>query len=473
MIFNSLPFVVFLVLVFALYWLPLTRSKKHQNIVLLISSYVFYGWWDPRFLILIFLSSIIDFYCGLRIAGSEDRGTRKLFLLISIGTNLGMLFFFKYFNFFIDTFKVAFDMPATASALDIILPVGISFYTFQTMSYTIDVYRKELAPTRDLTQFLTFVSFFPQLVAGPIERAKSLLPQIERPRIFSHDQAVIGCRFILFGAFKKIVIADRIAPIVNTIFDSPELFGGFIAFAGLALFFLQVYCDFSGYSDIAIGTAKLFNIQLMLNFDRPFFSTSLRQFWGRWHISLMTWFRDYLYIPLGGNRGGKLFAARNVLITFLLSGLWHGANWNFVIWGLWHGAFLVIEQRSGFEKFALPPWFKWSCVMFPFTLSMVFFRAESLQHAIRFLEVIFGAGSSISDLALLIRKADITIFSLLMTIAWIFVLMLIESLTFRPRVIELFLQKPAFRYSVYSILILSIGLFGVFTDTKAFIYFQF
>nr|MDQ3100059.1 MBOAT family protein [Bacteroidota bacterium] len=387
--------------------------------------------------------------------------------------NLGMLFLFKYFNFFIDTFKVAFDLPEVVSSLDIILPVGISFYTFQTMSYTIDVYRRQLEPTRNLVHFLAFVGFFPQLVAGPIERAKALLPQIALPRIFSHDQAVIGCRFILFGAFKKIVIADRIGPIVNAIFNSPEQFGGILAFAGLALFFMQIYCDFSGYSDIAIGTAKLFNIHLMLNFDRPFFSTSLRQFWGRWHISLMTWFRDYLYIPMGGNRGTKWFAARNVLITFLLSGLWHGANWNFVIWGLWHGLFLVIEQRSGFDKFKLPGLLKWCIVMFPFTISMVFFRAETLQDAIGYLQVMFTSGSTIGELSLLIRRADITIFSFFMTIAFIILLMLIEKLSFGARTVDLFLKKPVFRYATYALLIASIGLFGVLTETEAFIYFQF
>ncbi len=474
MIFNSLPFVIFLVVVFALFWLPISRSKKHQNIVLLIASYVFYGWWDPRFLILIFISSIIDFYAGLAIERSKDTGSRKRYLAISITANLGMLFFFKYFNFFIDSFLVLLGTdPNSFSTLDIILPVGISFYTFQTMSSAIDVYRRQLKPTHDLIHFLTFVSFFPQLVAGPIERARTLLPQIQTPRIFSHDQAVSGCRMILLGAFKKIVIADRIGPIVSAIFDSPDQFGGWLAFAGLALFFMQVYCDFSGYSDIAIGTARLFNIELMVNFDRPFFSTSLRKFWGRWHISLMTWFRDYLYIPLGGNRGSKWFASRNLLITFLLSGLWHGANWNFVIWGVWHGVFLVIEQRSGLAEMRFPKWLHWSIVFIPFTISMVFFRASTLSDALRYLNEMFTGNSSIEQIGRLIRAADITIFSLAITLLLIGLLMLIERLSFDQTITRNFMQRPALRYSGYAILILAIGLFGVFTDPRAFIYFQF
>ncbi len=474
MIFNSLPFVVFLVVVFALFWLPISRSKKHQNIVLLFSSYVFYGWWDPRFLILIFISSVVDFYMGIAIDRTDDVRLRKRYLWISIAANLGMLFFFKYFNFFIDPFHALLGTdPNGFSTLDIILPVGISFYTFQTMSYTIDVYRRQLKPTSDLVQFLTFVSFFPQLVAGPIERARTLLPQIQTPRIFSHDQAVSGCRMILLGAFKKIVIADRIGPVVNAIFDAPNEFGGWIAFAGLALFFMQVYCDFSGYSDIAIGTARLFNMELMVNFDRPFFSTSLRQFWGRWHISLMTWFRDYLYIPIGGNRGSKWFASRNLLITFLLSGLWHGANWNFVIWGLWHGVFLVIEQRSGIAERRMPDLARWLIVFIPFTISMVFFRAASLDHAIGYLNGMFSSMPSADRLGALIRAADITVLSLGMTVLFIGMLMLIERLSFKPAITAAFFERRSVRYSGYAILILAIGLFGVFTDPEAFIYFQF
>ncbi len=473
MIFNSIPFVIFLVIVFTLHWLPLSRTRKHQNTVLLIGSYVFYGWWDPRFLLLILASSLIDYFAALRIASAESERARKMFLLISICSNLGMLFFFKYFNFFIDTFKIAFGLPEGFSALDIILPVGISFYTFQTMSYTIDVYRRQMEPTRNLADLLTFVSFFPQLVAGPIERAKALLPQIEKPRIFSHDNAVIGCRWILLGAFKKIVIADRIAPIVGTIFDRPDEFGGWLAFAALALFFMQVYCDFSGYSDIAIGTAKLFNINLMLNFDRPFFVTSLRKFWGRWHISLMTWLRDYLYIPIGGNRGSRLFAARNVMIVFLLSGLWHGANWNFVIWGAWLGIFLLIEQWTGMENWRIPPLFKWLMIFVPFTFSMVFFRSPTLDHAIGFIDAIFGPGASLTDLPALAKRSGITIFSLAITLCLIAFLMLSEWLSFKPPTVLLFTESRAFRYGVYATFILAIGLFGVFTDPDAFIYFQF
>ncbi len=472
MIFNSLPFVVFLVVVFALHWSPLSRSRKHQNTVLLVASYVFYGWWDVRFLALILFSSLVDYIMALQIAGTIDPRKRHTYLMISMSANLGTLFFFKYFNFFVGSFKDAFGLTEVSSTLDIILPVGISFYTFQTLSYTIDVYRGQMKPTRNLPQFLTYVSFFPQLVAGPIERARTLLPQIARIRSFSYDQAVVGCRFILIGAFKKIVVADRIGPIVDTIFASPAQFSGWLAFLGLALFIMQVYGDFSGYSDIAIGTAKLFGIDLMLNFDRPYFSTSLRKLWGRWHISLMTWFRDYVYTPLGGWRTA-FGRYRNILITFGLSGLWHGAKWNFIIWGLLHGVFLIIEQRIRFDKLRIPVWSKWAITMFLFTVSSVFFRAASLQDALNYLGHLFGSQASLADIGALLRKTDITYFSLAATLLLTGLLLLIDLLSTKPLWIQLFTQSPLVRYSAYAFIFFLIGFFGVFTDPQAFIYFQF
>ena len=338
----------FFVITFSLYWLPLSKLKSHQNIVLLVASYFFYGWWDWRFLGLIFISSITDFYLGQKIHETIEPKKRKLFLMASLGLNLGLLFFFKYFNFFLDSFYSTFGMSEDHNLLNIILPVGISFYTFQTLSYSIDIYRKELKPTHNFLTFLTFVSFFPQLVAGPIERAKKLLPQIEKIRSFSYQNAVLGSRYILFGFFKKMVIADGAAIIVNAIFETNSDSNGLLSILGIILFAIQIYGDFSGYSDIAIGTAKLFNINLMTNFNHPYFALSLKEFWQRWHISLSSWFRDYVYIPLGGSRLGKLFSIRNLIITFLVSGLWHGASWTFVIWGLIHGIFLVIEKETNF-----------------------------------------------------------------------------------------------------------------------------
>jgi D-alanyl-lipoteichoic acid acyltransferase DltB (MBOAT superfamily) len=472
MIFNSLPFVAFLVVVFTLYWLPLSRSRRHQNIVLLIASYVFYGWWDPRFLTLLVFSSLVDYFMGLKIASTNDPRMRRTWLWISMSANLGLLFFFKYFNFFVSSFKLAFGLPDVPSTLDIILPVGISFYTFQTMSYTIDVYRRQLEPTRDMVDFLTFVSFFPQLVAGPIERARTLLPQISASRVFSHDNAVIGCRWILLGAFKKIVIADRIAPIVDNIFASPAEFSGWISFLGLVLFIIQVYGDFSGYSDIALGTAKLFNIHLMINFDRPYFATSFRKLWGRWHISLMTWFRDYVYTPLGGWRTA-IGRYRNILITFGLSGLWHGAKWTFIVWGILHGLFLIVEQSVKYDKLKWPAWSKWAITMFLFTITSVFFRADSMEHALKYLRGIFTDQPAWSALQLLIRRTDITIFSLVMTVLLVTLLMVIDKFSEKKYWIERFRNDRYIRYPAYGIMILLIGFFGVFTDTKAFIYFQF
>jgi alginate O-acetyltransferase complex protein AlgI len=473
MIFNSLPFVVFLVLVFALHWLPLSRSRRHQNVVLLLGSYVFYGWWDPRFLLLILFSSLVDYFVGLRLAATNDPVLRDRWLLTSVVVNLGTLFFFKYFNFFVDSFKLAFGASEGFSTLDIILPIGISFYTFQTLSYTIDIHRRQMEPTHNLLHFLTYVSFFPQLVAGPIERARTLLPQIAQRRSFTYERAVSGCRFILLGAFKKIVIADRIGPIVDTLFRHSDHFGGWLAFAGLALFFIQVYCDFSGYSDIAVGTARLFNVDLMMNFNRPFFSTSLRSFWGRWHISLMTWLRDYLYIPLGGNKGGVLRATRNVLLTFVLSGLWHGAKWNFIIWGLWHGVFLVLEQRTGMEIWRLPPLLKWALIMFPFTLSMAFFRADDLPGAMDYLHGIFMRDASLTDVIFLARRMDVGLHALVTTVVLVGLLIVLEGRGMRPEWIERFHRSRGMRYAAYAFMILLIGSFGVFTDTQAFIYFQF
>lgn len=340
MLFNSIEFLLFLPVVFLIYWFVFNKNLKSQNLFILVSSYVFYGWWDYRFLSLIFLSTIVDYIIGLNIPKQDSEKKQKLLLWCSVLFNLSVLGFFKYYNFFIDSWLVLFSSFGyeimSVWTLNIILPVGISFYTFQTMSYTIDIYKKKLEPTKDFISFASFVSFFPQLVAGPIERATNLLPQILNKREFKYEQGVQGLRLILWGMFKKVVIADSLATTVDDIFSNYNDYGGGTLWLGAIYFAFQIYCDFSGYSDIAIGTSKLFGFELMSNFKFPYFSRNIGEFWRRWHISLSTWFRDYLYIPLGGSQEGKWKSIRNIFIIFLVSGFWHGANWTFIFWGLFH-----------------------------------------------------------------------------------------------------------------------------------------
>ncbi len=344
MLFNSFEFLSFLPIVFIIYWI--FRNKlRIQNIIILISSYIFYGWWDYRFLVLILISTIVDYTIGLGILKTNSKYHKKILLITSILCNLGILMFFKYYNFFVDSWVdllqgIGYSIESTWT-LNIILPVGISFYTFQTMSYTIDIYRNNLKPTRDFISFASFVSFFPQLVAGPIERATNFLPQILNKRNFDKDQILQGLRLIIWGLFKKVVIADSLGPIVDEIFGDYENQGGGTLWLGVIYFAFQIYCDFSGYSDIAIGTAKLFGFELMSNFKFPFFSRNIGEFWRKWHISLSTWFRDYLYIPLGGSKEGQLISIRNIFIIFIVSGFWHGANWTFIAWGTFHALLFV------------------------------------------------------------------------------------------------------------------------------------
>lgn len=350
MIFNSLAFLIFFPVVFSLYWLIPSRFVRVQNILLVIASYVFYAWWDPRFLSLIVFSTAVDYFLGIYIHKSVDPKKRKVFLLVSLFVNLGLLGFFKYFNFFIDSWVTAWNTlgyTMNYSTLEIILPVGISFYTFQTMSYSIDIYRRELEPTKDFVAFATFVSLFPQLVAGPIERASNLIPQILVKRHWDYTRFKDGVLQIAVGFFRKVVVADSIAVIIDGIYNNPEIHNASSITMAIILYSFQIYFDFSGYSDIAIGTAKLLGFDFKRNFNLPYFSSSITEFWRRWHISLSSWLRDYLYIPLGGNRKGTLKQYRNLFITMLLGGLWHGSSWNFVIWGGIHGILLGIEKRFG------------------------------------------------------------------------------------------------------------------------------
>lgn len=354
MIFNSFEFAVFLPLVWGLYW-SLRRHLRLQNLLVMASSYVFYGWWDWRFLLLIAFTSAWSYAVGLIELRRWEAKPSRILLAVSLLVNLGVLGYFKYWNFFVDSF-VAFAhacLPSCCmphpSSLAVILPVGISFYTFQALSYTIDVFRRNIRPTRDPVAFFAFISFFPQLVAGPIERATNLLPQFLREKLFDYPAAVVGCRQMLWGFFKKMVVADNCAVIVDQFLNGGPPANGLASLCAAFLFSIQIYCDFSGYSDIAIGCARLFGVKLMRNFAFPYFSRDIAEFWRRWHISLTTWFRDYLYIPLGGSRCSKAKMVRNTFVIFLVSGLWHGANWTFVAWGAFHAALflpLLLSARN-------------------------------------------------------------------------------------------------------------------------------
>jgi D-alanyl-lipoteichoic acid acyltransferase DltB (MBOAT superfamily) len=415
MLFNSLEFLLFLPIVFTIFWVIPKGNVKAKNILFILASYVFYGWWDWRFLSLIVFSSFLDFFLGKFMGQSVNDKRRKFLLILSLIGNLGILMFFKYFNFFTDSFEDLLNVigfKADFVTLNVILPVGISFYTFQTLSYTIDVYRKKIEPTNNILAFFAFVSFFPQLVAGPIERAKSLLPQFYTPRVFDYQKAVDGMRQILWGLFKKVVIADNCAGFVNDIFINYQDYSGSTLFLGGVLFAFQIYGDFSGYSDIAIGTARLFGVELMRNFAFPYFSRDIAEFWRRWHISLSTWFRDYVYIPLGGSRSGNWGRIRNTFIIFVVSGFWHGANWTFIFWGFLNALYflplmLLKQNRKNLDVVAsgrfIPGLREFSQIMITFLITVIawiFFRAENLTHAWDYLFHMFSSSLfSASDIA--------------------------------------------------------------------------
>ncbi|MCB0804354.1 MAG: MBOAT family protein [Bacteroidales bacterium] len=405
MLFNSIDFAVFLPVVFLLYWFVTNKNLKIQNALLLVASYVFYGWWDWRFLSLIVFSSIVDYWVGISIEKTENTAKRKALLTTSILVNIGFLGFFKYFNFFSESFADAFTLLGNSfepARLNIILPVGISFYTFQTLSYSIDVYKRKLKPTHDPVAFFAFVSFFPQLVAGPIERATNLLPQFYRKRTFEYDKAVDGLKQMLWGFFKKIVIADNCAMFANDFFSNYTEYSGSTLLLGALFFTFQIYGDFSGYSDIAIGTSRLFGFNIMRNFAYPYFSRDIAEFWRRWHISLSTWFRDYVYIPLGGSRGGTWMKVRNTFIIFVVSGFWHGANWTFIAWGALNAIYflpllLLKRNRANIEVVAHDKFFPsfrefvGMAITFSLTvLAWIFFRAESMGHAFSYIAGIFN-----------------------------------------------------------------------------------
>jgi len=404
MLFNSLNFAIFLPIVFILYWFATKGNLRLQNILLIIASYFFYACWDWRFLLLLIFSTLLDYYSGTQIDRAESQSNKKFWLILSICINLGFLGVFKYYNFFASSFVQALSLlhiHADLGTINVILPIGISFYTFHGLSYVLDIYHDKIKPETNFINYSLFVSFFPLLVAGPIERATHLLPQIIRKREFNYQKAVDGMRQILWGLFKKIVIADNCAQFANEIFNNSGEYSGATLVLGAIFFTIQIYCDFSGYSDIALGTARLFGIELLRNFAFPFFSRDIAEFWRRWHISLTTWFRDYLYIPLGGSRGGMWMKIRNTFILFLVSGLWHGANWTFIIWGALNALYflplmLTNKNRKNIETVAkgklLPTvreFFQMVATFALFAFSLIFFRAENVGHAIQYVSGIF------------------------------------------------------------------------------------
>ena len=482
MLFSSIDFAIFLPIVFILYWFLTNNNLRRQNFLIVAASYLFYGWWDWRFLSLILFSTIIDYSIGLKLEKEKNQKKRKILLWASIAVNLGFLGFFKYYNFFLDNFITAFSIFGTeikANSLNIILPVGISFYTFQTLSYSIDVYKRKLEPTNDFIAFSAFVSFFPQLVAGPIERAKNLLPQFYKKRTFNYLKSVDGMRQILWGLFKKIVIADNCAEFANQIFNNSGDMNGSTLVIGALFFTFQIYGDFSGYSDIAIGTSRLFGFDLMQNFNFPYFSRNIAEFWRRWHISLSTWFRDYLYIPLGGSRGGSWMKIRNTFIIFIVSGFWHGANWTFIIWGLLNAIyflplFLTNNNRNNLETIAqgklLPSLKELSFMLLTFgfiVFSWIFFRAENIGHALSYISEILS--SSLFEIPKFEGREKA-----LKTVILIVVFILMEWIgrekEYTFQIIES--KSTITKYFVTYVLLLTILLF-MNTGEQEFIYFQF
>lgn len=479
MLFISIDFAIFLPVVFALYWFVVNKDLKLQNLLIVVASYIFYGWWDWRFLSLILLSTVIDYAVGRGLAKEENLFKRRILLFTSVAANLSFLGFFKYFNFFSETLANAFSFFGVAwpvSSLNIILPVGISFYTFQTLSYSIDVYQRKIAPTDDFIAFCAYVSFFPQLVAGPIERASNFLPQFFRQRIFNYDQAIDGMRQILWGLFKKVVIADNCATFANLTFNNPTAYSGSTLLLGAIFFALQIYGDFSGYSDMAIGIAKLFGFELTRNFAFPYFSRDIGEFWRRWHISLSSWFRSYLYIPLGGSRCSKLLNIRNTFIVFMVSGLWHGANWTFVVWGALHASMflpllLARKNRRYLDVVAagqlLPgaaDLVRMTTTFALTTFAWIFFRATSLGHATQYIRGIFS--SSLLAAPEFSVSSILILLGLFMSIEWIG-----REQQFALQKIGMGWAKP-WRWSFYYAIMFTI-LYYYGSNQQQFIYFQF
>lgn len=480
MLFNSIDFAIFFPIFFVIYWI-IAKKLTLRNIFLLAASYLFYGWWDWRFLFLIVFSSLVDFIIGLKIYNATSKRVRRNYLIVSLLTNLGLLAYFKYTNFFIDSFVNSFRFFGTqmdSFTLHIILPVGISFYTFQTLSYTIDIYRERLEPTKSWLSFFTFVAFFPQLVAGPIERASHLLPQFFKTYKFNYKAFKSGLLLMAFGLFKKMVIADRLAIVVNDVYNNPTGHSGQDLIIATVFFAFQIYCDFSGYSDIAIGIARTLGFDLMKNFDTPYFSTSITEFWRRWHISLSTWFRDYVYIPLGGSRNGNYRMYFNLFLVFVVSGLWHGAAITFIIWGAIHGLIIVVEKALGKtplqidRKKLLPKIFFGLFTFAIVCFAWIFFRANSFADSVYIVKHLFDFVPNYKNhynLGLPSQEFDLSILAI--------ILLLIFDAFHRKYNALRILNKTnvVVRCLAYTIIIFSIVIFGIYGNDSVseFIYFQF
>lgn len=478
MFFNSINFAIFLPIVFLIYWFVTNKNLKFQNVLLLVSSYFFYACWDWRFLFLLMFSTILDYYTGIKCAEAQSQSKKKIWFWLSISINFGFLGFFKYYNFFAVSFAEAVSnlgIQVSPWTLKVILPVGISFYTFHGLSYVIDIYKERIKPERNFVDYSVFVSFFPLLVAGPIERATHLLPQIQKKRTFNYDVAADGLRQILWGLFKKIVIADNCAKYANIIFDNPSEHSGSTLVLGAVLFSFQIYGDFSGYSDIALGTARLFGIDLLKNFAFPYFSRDIAEFWRRWHISLSTWFRDYLYIPLGGSKGGTWMKVRNTFVIFLVSGFWHGANWTFIVWGLLNAIYIMPSiifntNRTNLDVVAqgkyFPTFKELFSVIFTFGLTIfawIFFRSDNIAEAFQYIHRMFTHS--------LLSKPDIFPKEiLLLIIGFVIIEWFGREQNYAIAKLGLNWSKPI-RWSCYYLIIIAI--FYFLGEDQQFIYFQF
>lgn len=484
MLFNSVNFLIFFIIVVSLYFIIPYRLRW---ILLLLSSYYFYMAWNPKYIILIILSTIIDYLVSLRMGKERKKSKRKKYLYISLLSNLGILFLFKYFNFFNESFKYLFhnwNMEYNISAFKLLLPMGISFYTFQTLSYTIDVYNGKIKPEKHLGIFALYVSFFPQLVAGPIERSDRLLPQFYEKHDFEYNRVTNGLKRMAWGLFKKVVIADRIAIIVNTVYNNPQNYEGLALMIATGCFAIQIYCDFSGYSDMAIGSASVIGFDLMENFKRPYFAKSIGEFWSRWHISLSTWFRDYVYIPLGGNRVKLSRNLFNLMITFLVSGLWHGANWTFIIWGGIHGLYLIFGKliKKSREKLFLKLKLKEIPIinmLITFVLvcfAWIFFRANNMSDANYIITHLFSGLNKIQNLHELkstVINLGLDQWQLVILFCSIIIMFFVHILEEKKSVINRIMKLPViFRWILYYSLVMIIIFFAI-TNNKEFIYFQF
>ena len=486
MLFNSIDFAIFLPIVFLLYWFVTNKSLKLQNTLLLVASYFFYACWDWRFMFLLIFSTFLDYFTGLKMQDAKNQKRKHFWFWLSITVNLGFLGIFKYYNFFAESFAEAIShlgLQVNPWTLKVILPVGISFYTFHGLSYVIDIYKNRIKAEKNFIDYAVFVSFFPLLVAGPIERATHLLPQIKKERIFDYAKAVDGLRQILWGLFKKIVIADNCAEFANQVFNNSADQSGSTLVMGALFFTFQIYGDFSGYSDIAIGTARLFGIDLLRNFAFPYFSRDIAEFWRRWHISLSSWFKDYLYIPLGGSKGGNWMRIRNTFIIFVVSGFWHGANWTFIIWGALNALFIMPSiimktNRNNLETVAqgkfLPTVKEFFQMAITFALAVfawIFFRAENLGHALQYVSGIFT--KSLLSIPQGSTFAEINLHPFIMFfLLGLFILIEWLGREEQYAIAKLGIKwKRPLRYAMYYAIIIAIFWFG--GKEQQFIYFQF